>query len=84
MPTCGGEHGSGLVDWEAAEQIGFSKRTVEQIRERCVTEGLHSVLERRKRSRERLRTLDGDGEARSVSLACSDAPPGRSRWTLQL
>ena len=24
-----GEHGSGLADWEAAEQIGFSRRTVE-------------------------------------------------------
>lgn len=79
-----GEHGPGLADWEAAEQIGFSRRTVEQIRERCVTEGLHSALERRKRSRERSRALDGDGEARLVSLACSDAPPGRSRWTLQL
>lgn len=79
-----GEKGSGLADRVAAEQVGFSRRSVEQIRERCVTEGLNAALERRKRSRERSRTLDGDGEARLVSLACSDAPPGRSRWTLQL
>ncbi|MDX8411081.1 MAG: helix-turn-helix domain-containing protein [Mariprofundaceae bacterium] len=79
-----GEHGPGLADRVAAEQVGYRRRTVEQIRERCVMEGLSSALERRKRIRERSRTLDGDGEARLVSLACSDAPPGRSRWTLQL
>jgi hypothetical protein len=28
--------------------------------------------------------LDGDGEARLVTLACSPAPEGRDRWTLRL
>ncbi|MCM8921425.1 MAG: helix-turn-helix domain-containing protein [Candidatus Thiodiazotropha sp.] len=79
-----GVNGPGLADRVAAEQIGFRRRTVEQIRERCVTEGLNSALERKKRNQERSRKLDGDGEARLVSLACSDAPPGRARWTLQL
>lgn len=79
-----GEHGPGLIDREAAEQVGYRRQTIEQIRERCVTEGLKAALERKKRSRDRSRRLDGDGEARLVSLACSEAPPGRSRWTLQL
>jgi transposase len=80
------EHGSELTDTEAAERTGFSRRTVEQIRERCVTEGLTMALERKRRSRERSRRLDGEGEgeAKLVSLACSDSPEGRSRWTLQL
>ena len=79
-----GENGPSLIDREVAEQLGYRRRTVEQIRERCVTEGLNAALERKKRSRERTRKLDGEGEARLVSLACSEAPPGRSRWTLQL
>jgi transposase len=79
-----GEHGPKLIDREAAERVGCTRRTVEQIRERCVCEGLQAALERRPRSRERARVLDGDGEARLVSLACSAAPEGRSRWTLQL
>lgn len=79
-----GEHGPCLIDREAAERVGCSRRTVEQIRERCVCEGLQSALERRKRSRERSRVLDGDGEARLVSLACSEPPPGRARWTLRM
>lgn len=79
-----GAHGPGLKDTEAAERTGFTRRTVEQIRARCVTEGLSLALERKKRSRERQRTLDGEGEAKLVSLACSDSPEGRARWTVQL
>jgi len=79
-----GKHGPKLIDREVAERTGFSRRTVEQIRERCVTEGLELALERKKRSRERSQRLDGEGEARLVSLACSDAPAGHARWTLHL
>ncbi len=77
-----GEHGPALFDKDAAERTGFTRRTVEQIRERCVTEGLENALERKKRSRNRSQKLDGEGEARLVSLACSDAPEGYARWSL--
>ena len=30
------------------------------------------------------RKLDGVGEAKLIATACSEAPEGRSRWTLQL
>lgn len=79
-----GEHGPKLIDRVVAERTGFARRTVEQIRERCVTEGLDLALERKKRSRDRSQRLDGEGEARLVSLACSDAPAGHARWTLHL
>ena len=79
-----GEHGPKLVDRVVAERTGFSRRTVEQLRERCVTEGLDSALERKRRVRERSQRLDGEGEARLISLACSDAPKGHARWTLHL
>ena len=79
-----GEHGEGLIDRVVAERVGCTRRTVEQIRERCVREGLQAALERRKRTRERTRVLDGEGEARLVSLACSEPPEGRARWTLKM
>jgi hypothetical protein len=28
--------------------------------------------------------LDGENEAHLIALACTDAPEGRSRWTLRL
>lgn len=79
-----GEHGPCFADVVAAERTGFSRRNVEMIRERCVTEGLASALERKKRVRERSQRLDGEGEARLISLACSDAPKGQARWTLHM
>jgi len=79
-----GEHGAGLTDREAAERVGCTRRTVEQIRERCVCEGLEAALERKKRCRERSRVLDGEGEARLLSIACSEPPAGQARWTLQM
>jgi hypothetical protein len=79
-----GEQGRHLMDREVAERVGCARRTVEQVRECCVCEGLQTALERRQRVRERSRVLDGEGEARLVSLACSEPPAGRSRWTLKM
>jgi transposase len=79
-----GEQGCHLRDREVAERVGYTRRTVEQVRERCVCEGLQAALERRQRSWERSRVLDGEGEARLVSLACSELPEGRSCWTLKM
>ena len=79
-----GKYGHGLFDRDVAERVGCSRQTVEQVRERCVCEGLNAALERKPRSRERSRVLDGKGEARLVSLACSNPPEGQSRWTLQM
>ena len=57
---------------------------MEQIRERCVVEGLPSALERRKQTGTSARRLYGDGEARLVSIACRQAPEGYAAWTLKL
>ena len=79
-----GEQGPGYSDVEAADRAGVSCRTVEQLRKRCVMEGLEAVLTRRKRSRERAVALDGEAQAQLVAIACSEPPEGRSRWTLHL
>jgi len=79
-----GEHGPALSDAEAAEELDITKRTVERVRERCVSDGLELALQRRPRSRERTPRLDGDAEAHLLQIACSEAPEGRARWTLRL
>lgn len=78
-----GDGGPGMIDREVAERVGFSRRSVEQIRERCVTVGLTTALERKKHP-PKLGKLDGEAEARLLSLACGEAPAGRARWTLRL
>jgi len=78
------EHGPSMVDTEVAERMEVTARCVAMVRKRCVDDRLELALERKKRSRERTAKLDGDAEARLVSLACSEAPEGRARWTLNL
>ncbi len=78
------EAGPGMSDREVAERVGVTRQTVENVRRRCVLEGLERVLERRKRSRERSRVLDGEAEAQLIAIACSEPPGGRARWTLHL
>ena len=76
--------GPGWGDDAIAEGMEIGRATVERVRKRFVEEGLDAALERRKPRRHYRRTLDGDGEAHLIALACSEAPEGRSRWTLRL
>jgi len=77
--------GLGWADERIAEAFSCHARTVENVRRRFVLQGLDAALERKKQDRpSRERVLDGDGEARLITLACSEPPEGRDRWTLKL
>lgn len=76
--------GPGCLDAAIACSLDVAVRTVERIRERFVEEGLEAALTPRKTRRVYERRLDGAGEAHLIALACSAAPEGRERWTLQL
>ncbi len=73
----------GWKDQRIAEAFGVSVRTVERIRERFVEEGLEATLNPPRKPRAPQK-IDGDVEARLVTLACSAPPEGRQRWTLRL
>lgn len=73
----------GWKDERIAEAFGVSVRTVERIRERFVEQGLEATIDPPRQSRPPQK-IDGDVEARLVTLACSEPPDGRQRWTLRL
>lgn len=73
----------GRTDLEIAAALHVSKSTVERVRTRFVTGNLDFALTEQMRPGAR-RKLDGKQEAFLVATACSSAPEGRSRWTLQL
>lgn len=78
--SCGG-----WTDREIAEAYGCSTRTVENVRQRYVLQGLEAALERKKRETPPTEPiLDGAGEAKVTALACSTPPDGFARWTLKL
>jgi len=75
----------GETDEEIAEELGMARATVERVRRRCCERGVEACLERKPQENpSRPRKLDGEAEARLVLIACSEAPEGRSRWTLSL
>jgi transposase len=78
------EGGPGWSDAAIADALDVGPATVARVRQRFVEEGLDAALVPRPTSRVYARKLDGDNEARLVTLACSTPPAGRNRWTLAL
>lgn len=69
---------------EVARALGVTPRTLEHLKQRFVEQGLDAALERKPKSRAPKITFDGEFDARITALACSEPPPGRSRWTIRL
>ena len=77
--------GPAWTDERIAEAVEVSRATVERVRQRFVEQGLEASLGRKPQDRpSRERKLDGRAEARLIALACSEPPPGRQEWTMQL
>jgi transposase len=73
----------GASDMIIATAVHVHVRTVERIRKRFVKEGLEAALTERRRPGGKPK-LGGRQEAFLIALACSAAPHGRERWTMQL
>lgn len=84
MKTDETEGGPAWTDDAVCQALDVSLCTVMRVRERFVEEGLEAALRPRPSTQLRPRKLDGHLEAQLITLACSEAPEGRARWTLRL
>lgn len=73
----------GWKDADISEALNIHLSTVERLRKRLVEEGLEAALNRQHGGGQSKR-LDGNSEAHLIAIACSEAPQGRSKWTLRL
>jgi transposase len=74
----------GKTDREVADNLGVDLSTVERAREKFVgAVSLAEALNDRPHP-PKPRKLDAKAEALLMATACSDAPAGRSQWTMQL
>jgi hypothetical protein len=79
------EGGPGMRDPEIIEATGMKSATLSRLRERCCEVGPLNALDRAKQAKpSRISKVTGDVEARLTALACSEAPEGCKRWTLNL
>ena len=77
--------GKGWSDGKIIEALGASVSMLYRVRQQLVEEGFDAVLRRKPRATPAIaRIFDGEKEARLMALACSRAPAGQARWTLNL
>jgi hypothetical protein len=80
-----GPEGPGWKDEQIAQGLSAHPRTIANVRQRLVEQGLEAALDRKKQEHpSREPKLDGKAEARLIALRCGEPPEGRMRWTLHL
>jgi transposase len=72
------------TDEHIAEALDTTRMTVMRVRHQFAAEGLDATLHRKKPTGRQYRKLDGAQEAQLVTIACSEAPEGQARWTMEL
>ncbi len=79
-----GDYSRKISNERICEVLRIGMRTVDRVKKRFVEEGLDSCLERRPVNRKYECKIDGDLEAKLVTLCCSTPPEGFGRWSLRL
>jgi Spy/CpxP family protein refolding chaperone len=75
------------VNWSYAQisaAFDVSSVTISKVRKAFVEQGIELALQRKKPQRAYEHTLDGEGEAHLIALACGQPPSGRQHWSLRL
>jgi hypothetical protein len=72
------------TDLKIAKAYGSNPKSIGDLRKRFVEDGIEAAVGRKKRLVPPTIKIDGEAEAKIIAITCSEAPEGRSRWTLQL
>ena len=77
--------GPNWPDRQISEAFSCRTKTVENVRQKFVTEGFDVSLNRKKRDTPpRAKLLDGEQEARIIALRLGKPPKGYANWSLRL
>ena len=73
-----------ITNAEICKILRVGERTIDRIKKKFIEEGFEEVLERRPSSQNYVKKIDGDLEAKIVTLCCSQPPKGYAKWSLRL
>jgi transposase len=69
---------------EICKILKVGERTIDRVKKKFIEEGFESVLERRPSTQNYTKKVDGDVEAKLITLCCSEPPKGFAKWSLRL
>ncbi|GHT07261.1 hypothetical protein AGMMS49525_16340 [Bacteroidia bacterium] len=73
-----------MTNERICEVLKINMRTIDRIKKKLVEKGMTAALERDKGSRIYEKKIDGDMEAKIISIACSEPPKGFAKWSLRM
>jgi transposase len=79
-----GKYAEPVTNEQIAKVLKVGMRTIDRVKKKFFEEGMEAALERKPTSRVYERKVDGDVEAKLVTLCCSDPPKGYAKWSLRL
>lgn len=79
-----GEYSQKVTNEQISNVLRIGMRTIDRIKNKFVEDGFEASLERRKTTRIYEPKIDGEMEAKLVSLCCSSPPAGFAKWSLRL
>ncbi|MEX6686129.1 IS630 family transposase [Danxiaibacter flavus] len=79
-----GKYSEKITNEQISKVLKVGMRTIDRVKKKFIEEGFESVLERRPTTRVYENKVDGDVEAKLVTLCCSEPPKGYAKWSLRL
>ena len=79
-----GEYSEKVTNEQLAKVLKIGMRTIDRVKKKFIEDGFESALERRPTSRGYEKKVDGEVEAKLVTLCCSEPPKGYAKWSLRL
>jgi transposase len=79
-----GKYSEKVTNEQISKVLKIGMRTIDRVKKKFAEEGLEAVLERRPTARVYEKKMDGDTEAKLISLCCSEPPKGFAKWSLRL
>ena len=79
-----GGYSEKITNEQISKVLKIGMRTIDRVKKKFMEEGFEATLERRPTTRKYGIKVDGDMEAKLVSLCCSGPPKGYAKWSLRL
>ena len=79
-----GNYSEKVTNEQISKVLKVGMRTIDRVKKKFIDEGIDTVLERRPTQRVYKTIVDGDLEAKLVTLCCSEPPKGFAKWSLRL